>query len=362
MHVLHFINSLQTGGAERLLTELLPQLQSRGVRCSVLSIEPTDTTFGKQLRESGIRVSSMQAAHAYSPLAGLLAIRALRRADCDLVHAHLYPAQLLASLAVSHRSCAWRRLVVTEHSTSNWRRGIAALRPSERWMYHRIDVVACISDATRESLIASVGHGVNALTIPNGIDLARLQRPADSVTSSASELPPLTVLSTGRLVKSKGYAYLIDALPYLDPQVHVAICGDGPLQGDLRRQAINKRVDHRFHLLGNRTDVARLMHSSALYVQPSLYDGFGIAALEAMACGLPVIHSGCAGLAAVVGEAGLAVNVREPIALAEAINRVLGDEALRRRMATSATTQAATFSIERTADEYLALYRGTVAA
>jgi len=361
MRVLHVINGLPTGGAERLLTDLVPRLRARGIDCSVLSIESTATEFGRKLEEQGVPVASLDAFHAYSPLAALKLVMLIRRHDCDLVHAHLYPAQLWAAIACRLSSSMRRPLLVTEHNTDNWRWSVPPLRPMERWMYRQADGVACISAAAEVALRAAVGE-IKAVTILNGIDLSRLR--AEAVTSGNKDwVPPspLTLLSVGRLVSQKGYHRLIDAMVHLGQDVHLVVCGDGPLRDSLQQRAIRHGVDRRLHLLGTRRDVACLMNHATVYVQPSMYEGFGLAALEAMACGLPVVHSGCAGLADIVGAGGLAANADDPREFARVLRRVLEDAGLRSELGERARARAQQFSIDRTADDYAALYAKLVA-
>ena len=360
MHILHVINSLQTGGAERLLTDLLPRLRAYGVRCSVLSIEPARTVFGDQLRRHGIEVHSLDAVHAYSPLGAVKAIRFLSEYSCDVLHAHLYPAQLWAAMAKVSRPVHWKHLVLTEHNTENWRRPISVLRPLERWMYEKFDAVACISKAANDALRESVPGAYMTKVIPNGIDVSRFMSDAESDLDEISTRPSFTILSAGRLVEPKGYKYLIEAVPYLSEEIQVSICGEGPLRRSLQRRANELNVGHRMHFLGTRSDIADLMHGAILYVQPSVYDGFGIAALEAMACGLPVVHSGCAGLADVVGDGGLSADVRNPRAFASVLSALIADTDLRGRLSGLARARASEYSIERTARQYVELYQGVV--
>lgn len=360
MHVLHVINSLQTGGAERLLTELFPHLRAYGVRCSVLSIEPASTVFGEHLRRHGIEVHSLDAVHAYSPYGAIKAIRFLSEYSCDIVHAHLYPAQLWAAIAKVGRPAHWKHLVLTEHNTENWRRPMPLLRPLERWMYDKFDAVACISKAANDALRKSVPGTYLTKVIPNGVDASRFLLNADSDLGEISTCPSFGILSAGRLVEPKGYKYLIEAVPYLNEQIQVSICGEGPLRRSLQRRASELEVGHRVHFLGTRSDIVDLMHGAILYVQPSVYDGFGIAALEAMACGLPVVHSGCAGLADVVGDGGMPADVRNPRAFASVLSTLIADADLRGRLADRARARANEYSIERTARQYLELYQGVM--
>jgi len=109
-------------------------------------------------------------------------------------------------------------------------------------------------------------------------------------------------------------------------------------------------------------DLPALYSAAELFVFPSLYEGFGLPPLEAMACGTPVITSNSSSLPEVVGEVGIMVEPRDVRALAEAMELVLTDEGKRREMREKGLRQAARFSWKRTAQETLEVYRSVVGA
>jgi glycosyltransferase involved in cell wall biosynthesis len=109
--------------------------------------------------------------------------------------------------------------------------------------------------------------------------------------------------------------------------------------------------------LGKRRDVPHLLKAADLYVQPSRVEGFGIAALEAMASGLPIIASNVPGLAEVVGENGLLFPAGDHRCLAECLQLLLKDSALRQQLSAAATARAQMFTVAKTRDCYEALYR-----
>ena len=109
-------------------------------------------------------------------------------------------------------------------------------------------------------------------------------------------------------------------------------------------------------------DIPALYSLADLLVMPSLYEGFGLPPLEAMACGTPVVASNATSLPEVVGDAGLLVAPREACALAEAIETVLSDSQLRNRMVERGLARASTFTWERTAEETASVYRHVLGA
>jgi glycosyltransferase involved in cell wall biosynthesis len=117
------------------------------------------------------------------------------------------------------------------------------------------------------------------------------------------------------------------------------------------------------HLPGwiDEEDAPAIMNAASVFVYPSLYEGFGLPPLEAMACGTPVICSNASSLPEVVGDGGLLVDPRDVGALANAIARALADEGLRAQLRMRGLAQAQRFSWERTARETMAVYQSVAA-
>jgi glycosyltransferase involved in cell wall biosynthesis len=132
--------------------------------------------------------------------------------------------------------------------------------------------------------------------------------------------------------------------------------GDGWLRSDAEVLAKTLKVSDRVRFLGRRSDVPELLKASDIYVHVPLYEGFGIAVIEAMAAGLPVIASDVPGLAQVVGDWGVRIPPKDPEALAGAIRRLLDSSELRREFAQKSIRRAADFDIEKTVDGYIEVY------
>jgi alpha-1,3-rhamnosyl/mannosyltransferase len=163
------------------------------------------------------------------------------------------------------------------------------------------------------------------------------------------------VLSVGGISPNKNLATLIRAFSKVRPGVELWIAGDYESDGfkTCYRELADLAATRPVRFLGRVTDEAlcRLYNEARLLAFPSLEEGFGLPAVEAMACGLPVVaHDGHA-VAEVVGDAGLLVNANDGDALAAAINRVLDDPVRAARMRASGLERAALFSWQRAADE-----------
>ncbi|MEM2909106.1 MAG: glycosyltransferase family 4 protein [Candidatus Bilamarchaeaceae archaeon] len=160
-------------------------------------------------------------------------------------------------------------------------------------------------------------------------------------TNGWLEIPrdKLIVLSNGRLVRQKGFEYLIKAMKGVNAQL--VIFGRGPLENELKALAKKEGVDVIFVTKTvSDEELVDLINLADVFVLPSLYETFGMAVLEAMACGKAVVASNVHGLPEVIGDAGLTVTPRDVEGLRSAITLLLDDEKLRRSMERRARERA----------------------
>lgn len=360
MRVLQVIDSLAMGGAEVLLTEMHRGFRARGVECEYYLLRASQTRLEQKLASQGARIYAPRAASVYSPLHIRSMREHLRTCDYDLVHVHLFPAQLWAACA-ARAARSGVPLLTTEHNTCNLRRRLW-YRSVDRWMYRQYRRIASIGDATTANLVSWLPElKAKVVECPNGIDFdtfASASASSKQVLFSVPEHVPV-VLCVGSLEPRKDHETLLRAVS-LVPGVVLALVGNGRLSKQLHVLADELGIAARVQFLGRRFDVPQLLKAANLYVQPSRWEGFGIAALEAMAAGLPVVASNVPGLAQVVDDAGLLFPAGDARELARCMAAVLGDSNLSRRLARSAQRRARIFSLERTLDCYQKLYRDVI--
>ncbi len=195
-----------------------------------------------------------------------------------------------------------------------------------------VDRVVCVSEGVRASF-QRAGVPVRLLhVIHNGIALPPRvpSPPARERLRTALGLRPddHLVLTVGRMTEQKGYGDLLEAIPTVIrhvPQARFLWAGDGPLREALRARIRAQRLAAHVHLLGRRDDVPGLIAAADLFVLPSRFEGLPLAALEAMAAGVPVIGTRVCGLSEVIcdGVTGRLVTARDSVALAAAIQATL---------------------------------------
>lgn len=234
------------------------------------------------------------------------------------------------------------RLIHTDHARDfpDKKRYMLAERVLSRFAYR----VVGVSDHTGTNLIRFVKiDPAKITTVYNGIEPEKA--PAVDVAEKRRELgipAKALVLGVGvRLTEQKGLRYLLAAMPEVSarvPEAHLAIAGYGPLADELQAAARDLGVSGCTHFLGPRQDMPEVLQVFDIYVLPSVWEGFPMIILEAMAAGLPIVATRVGGVPEAVehGQTGLLVEPRRPDRLAEALSHLLTDPESRRRFGTAA--------------------------
>jgi glycogen(starch) synthase len=297
------------------------------------------------------------------------------RYDFDLVHGHDW----LVAVAGDHLANRFRcPLAVTIHATEYGRhQGWVDKHPQshihgvERWMANRADSVIACSAYMREHIADIYGLDESRIAvIPNGIDPADLVPVDDLDTLRARFAAPdeRLVLLVGRLVYEKGFQLALEALPGLVERVgnvRFIVAGSGTAEQELREQASRLGLDDHGQFLGwIGDDVLHSLYRIAdLTVVPSIYEPFGLVALEAMASGCPCLVADTGGLREVVpnDDVGLRFHSRDPDSLGQMAERLLTDTELRDRLVAEASEHVLTFDWADVARQTAELYRGLAA-
>ena len=291
--------------------------------------------------------------------------------DFDLVHGHDW----LVAGAGDHLAKRFRcPFVVTIHATEYGRhQGWVDKHPQshihgvERWMANRADRVITCSAYMREHVADIYGlDEADVTVIPNGIDPSELTQVDDlgALRARFAEPHQQLILLVGRLVYEKGFQLALEAMPGLVERlgnVRFLVAGSGTAEGDLRRQATELGLDDHGTFMGwIGDDVLHSLYRVAdLTVVPSLYEPFGLVALEAMASGCPCIVADTGGLREIVpadDRVGLRFNGGDPEHLATMVERLLTDHALRERLVAEASEHVLSFDWADVADQTSDVY------
>jgi glycosyltransferase involved in cell wall biosynthesis len=229
----------------------------------------------------------------------------------------------------------------------------------------RADWVLADSESTRQDLIELLGAPADRTSViyPGIEPRFRPVIDADALqhVRVKYDLPEHFVLSLGTVQPRKNYVGLMRAFAQLsEPDLSLFVAGgQGWLSDEIYRAAAELGLDTRVRFLGfvDDVDLPALYSAAALFALPSLYEGFGIPLLEAMACGTPIVAADNSSLPEVVGDAGVLVDAHDTDALAQAMQQLLADTEQRQRLVQRGLARARRFTWQRAAEQLLCTYR-----
>jgi rhamnosyl/mannosyltransferase len=291
-------------------------------------------------------------------------IRELRRSDADVVHLHFpNPTAVLAYLASGYGGC----VVVTYHCDTVRQKVLGPLfAPYLHAALRRSSAIITTSPEYKGSSPVLLSHLDRCHVIPFGVEVSQFEHadPA-AVYEIRRQYGERLVLSVGRLVYYKGFEYLIRAMTRVDGTL--MIVGEGPLRGKLEQLTRDLDITAKIKFLGGVPDVIPYYHAADLFTLASIArsEAFGIVQIEAMAAGLPVVNTKLnSGVPFVSqhGQTGFTVTPRDPVALGDAISKLLDDSELRRAYGHAARLRAQQeFSLETMVRRTLSLYESVLA-
>jgi glycosyltransferase involved in cell wall biosynthesis len=336
LKVLHLIDSLGIGGAERVLVDLSRRLLERGVDVRVVAMRSRDgNPLAASLRGLGIDVPQLEVKRLRDPEAYRRVRCAIAQCAPDVVHTHLECSNVLGTLA-SHRLGV--PTVATLHTDMPPLRSRAGLRGRlAAYMLRRYAArVYLVSRSARHHhLRFSRLRPETAIVVNNGIDVEKYARCPPAARKElraefgvSSDAPLILTVAVQR--REKGIDCMIAALPHIRRRVPDAVyllVGTGPSRGDLERQAQQLGLGPSVCFAGARSDIERFLAAADVFVLPSLKDPLPTAVAEAMASGLPIIASDVDGISEMIehDKTGLLVRAGHVAALAEAVTSLLKD-------------------------------------
>ncbi|MGW1819042.1 glycosyltransferase [Streptomyces sp. NPDC002125] len=308
MRALHVITGLGIGGAEQQLRLLLRHLP---VRCDVVTLT-NPGAVAEGLRADGVRVRHLGMRSNRDLAAVPRLARLIRRGSYDLVHTHLYRACVYGRIAAR---LAGTTVVSTEHSLGHAEIEGRPLTRGTRELYLRTERLGAATVAVSDTVAGRLRDwGVPAArihTVPNGVDVAafRFDGERRRATRALLGIPEgaFVVGGVGRLVPGKRFDATLRAVAAL-PGAWLVLAGDGPEAGPLRALAAELGVAGRVRLLGEcgsggtAPGIPAVLSAVDAFVSASREESFGLAAVEALSAGLPVVHAACPAIEDLAGR------------------------------------------------------------
>lgn len=361
MHIVHTESSQGWGGQELRIISEARGMQARGHRVTLLT--PPGARIFAEAPKYGIETIALPLEKKRLP--GLLALRRwLHARRPDVINTHSSTDSWLAGLANAFSRQAIP-IVRTRHISAPVKASAA-----NRWLYGKS---ACRVVTTGLSLRDELASKLqlppeHVVSVPTGVDLSRFSRqttPSRAEARLALNLPEAaTVIGIAATLRSwKGHDDLLAAFTLLateHPTLHLVIAGDGPQFGRLSGVIANSPLADRIHLLGHREDVPNVLAALDIFALPSYAnEGVPQAIIQAMAMAIPVVSTtvGAISDAVLDGATGILVPPRDPLALSQALQRLLDDGDLRASFGRQARQRAEeVFSIDRMLDAMEAIF------
>jgi len=362
INIMHIVFSLDTGGAERMVYELAKRLDKGNFDCSVCSLTG-EGVFSNRLRKAGINVFCINKSKGVDFSLFLKLVKIFKKERIDIVHTHDSSTILYGTIAAKLAGVPC--VINTEHG------GIYFETPRKkiisRFLWRLNNRVVCVSNSIKNDLNQMGLLNSKAEVIPNGIGLDKFDIEVD-IKQKRKELglssSDFVICSVGRLSKEKNQKMLIDSAEYIleeIPNAKFIIVGDGPLKENLQYLVHSKGLEKYVIFLGEREDVPEILKISDCFVNCSNYESFGLAIVEAMASGIPVVATDSGGVGEIIrnDEIGTLIFRNDTKGLIEAVVRLKkGKEFLQGLIQKGKEYAQTHYVLNRMVDKYNNLYLG----
>lgn len=374
LKVMYLVNGLGTGGAERSLTDLIPLFKAQGIELIIVCLFRRSLGVQSEVLAT-TEVHFIEEGSWWSRIRG--ARRLLLQLRPNLLHTTLFESDVIGRVAAIGTGIpVLSSLVNTSYDSSRLevdpqlrKSRVLAARWLDGWTARHLTVrFHALTMAVRD---AAIGHlrlvPERVTVIGRGRDLSRLGAASESRRQQTRAGLGLAttdevVLAVGRHEFQKGQIFLIEAIAELRQQrehLRLLIAGrEGNATSQLAQAIDRLALGNYVSLLGHRTDIGDLFAAADVFCFPSVYEGFGGAAIEAMAMGTPIVASDLPALREVIGDTAIFVPSQSAPALAGAIRDLLENPSMGQSLASAAKVRVTQrFSLDQIAGKMAGLYR-----
>tara|TARA_R110002049_G_scaffold293219_7_gene478119 strand:- start:6121 stop:7212 length:1092 start_codon:yes stop_codon:yes gene_type:complete len=363
MKILQIINSLDTGGAEKLLLESIPLFnKEENINMDLAVLNDKQSPFLEQLiKKNCSKVFILSNKSPYNPVNIIKIIPLLKK--YDVIHVHLFPSLYWVGLA-KLLSFSKTKLIYTEHSTSNRRRANFIFKIIDKLIYNQYLKIITISEDVDKTIKKHLNFKESKFElIQNGVNLNTIKKESGYLKSDLmkglNESHKLIVqVSSFRFPKDQ--KTVIKALDTLPENVILLLVGDGPLRVECEQLSKKMNLTERVIFLGIRMDVPKILKTADIVVLSSHHEGLSLASIEGMASGNPFIASDVPGLRDIVKSAGLLFPDSDHKTLAKKIYEVLVNDILYNQIVEKCLERSEKYNIQKTVQKQVNLYKDGV--
>lgn len=360
MKVLHLINSLNTGGAEKLLLETLPIYNQKVSQVDLLLLNSTKYPFLMELENQHCcTIFSLNNGSVYNPLLIFKIIPFLKK--YDIIHAHLFPSLYWLAIAKTI-SFSKTKIVYTEHNTSNKRRYNILYQFADRLIYRMYNKIITIAYEVDSNLKKHLGLSNKRIhLIPNGVDTALFSNALTYSKNDFFSKKDYLLIQVSSFREQKDQPTLIRALKILPNNYKLLLVGEGPFL-DYNKDLVKElKLEKRVKFLGIRMDVPKLLKTANIIVLSSHHEGLSLSSIEAMASGKPFIASDVPGLREIVKGAGLLFTKGDEKELAKHILELSNNQEYYDKIVKQCSRRAQEYDIKFMVDGYIEVYKNLLA-
>jgi len=360
MRILQVINSLGTGGAEKLVSESIPLFRNAGIETDVLLLWDNEFPFYIELKSTDCcKIYVLKKSNRIRDIYSLSHIPKIRKIikNYDLIHVHLFPASYYTALANIGLN---KKIIFTEHSTSNKRISNPRYKMIEKWVYAQYNCLVCITEEVKNIYQNYLGLAKKSVVIRNGVDLDKIHDAAaymKTEISSKLKNDDFLLFQASGFRPPKDQDTIIRSLSLLPGHVKLVLAGSGNREEELRGLAATMGLEDRIIFLGPRTDIPRLLKTVDVVVLSSNYEGLSLASIEGMASGKPFVASDVPGLGKVVNGAGLLFSKGNEKEFSAIISELMHHPEKQKEVADECLKRAEEYDIHKMVKEYIELYR-----
>lgn len=347
--ILFFIDGITGGGAEKVLRNLVNNMDQSKFKITVQTLEDVDptqylapgirykainrckTSFGRKLMHYWVRLCA--------ELKWLYPLYIRGDYDIEVAYLECAPTKILAaSTNEKAKKVAWLHCDLEK-------RGMADPDKARAW-YDRYDKIVCVSETVKRSFRKVIGSGTDSCILYNVNDERDILHKAYGFEADKPE--SVTFLTVGRLSHEKGNDRLLDACKMLKDEgfaFSLWLVGDGPERNSLMKQASDLGLDGQVSFLGFQENPYPYMRSADVIVTPSRYEGFSTVVTEAMILGKPVVTTPCSGMDELLGDNEFGLITEDSVeGIYQGMKRMLEDSELRENYAQKAAVRGKDFS------------------
>ena len=335
LRILHVITTINLGGAENHLFNLVKKQHEKGLDVEVVYLKG-DHFWRQKLEELGIRCHCLNIdSYLKIPLKTSELRNLILTFEPHIVHSHMPPAELLCTLCFKRypRLRKSFKYICTKHNDERF-----APIPGEKWLgqfcFKDLDGLISISNAVQDFATSQFHFSEEQISkrIYYGVDTSHFldasQERVAHLKKSLKHESDFLIGTVARLTAQKSLETLIKSTAILrdrfDTKVRLVIVGEGELREQLESLVSDLKLESQVDMPGKKDNISEYMHAFDIFALPSIYEGLGLVLLEAQACGTPIVASKVSAIPEIVKEhAGILVEPKNENALALSLKQAL---------------------------------------